>query len=305
MDTKEVFTECTLNSAQKLRFSTEFRSRLESMKNLPVLPESARALLKLRNNPNAGVGELVDIVERDPSIAMQLLSYARLSIFGYGDRVKDLNGAIQLVLGYQKALNIVLGLSAGQILKMEPGGLLGRNAFWQHSIYMGALTHALSLKVSPKIEVDGGIAYLAGLMHDIGFMLLGHLYPYEFSVLNQLATKHPEFETRELELRCLGLSHDNTGMWLMRAWNMPEELCVAVGEHYFPDYDGKHAVYSKLVDIANQLLKGRHGDFAYTERDTMKNIQYLGLSEEIILQVCDRVFEASSGLDSMARAMAA
>ncbi len=295
-----------LTPAHKLRFSTEFRSRLEQLTDLPGLPETAKALVLLRNDPDADIFSLVGVIEQDPAIAMQVIAYGRSAVFGYGDRITTVKDAVSIVLGFQKGLHMALGLSAGRSLKMIDEGPLGRTKFWSHSVTIAALMERLAPSVSAEQKIDPGLAYLSGLFHDIGFMLLGHLYPYEFSVLNDLVAKYPDIETRELELLCLGVSHDMTGMWLMRAWGLPEELVVGVGEHYFPDFDGHHSGYSKLVSVANQMIKhDLDGACALSEMARSCDIDDLGLSEEAVAKALDYIRRHESILQDMTQALAA
>lgn len=296
---------CMLSPDQRQRFAAEFRQRLEQKIELPPLPEVARELLLLRNRVNADTSSLINVVERDPAIAAQLLSYARLSVFGYGERIKSLEEAVQLVLGYEKALHMAMGIAAGKSLQMQPDGPLGRKAFWQHSLHSAMLTQALAVALPSAQRPEMGLCYLAGLLHDIGYMLFGHLYPKEFAMLNELVSHYPDRDVREMELLGFGVSHDMIGLWLMQAWNMPEEIVVAVGEHYFFDYDGKHARYPKLVALANQLLKTEYNESLLAGNRDLIRVDSLGLDDERVSRALERVLEVSPQLDIMARELAA
>lgn len=294
-----------LSPDQKQLFATEFRQRLEQKIELPPLPEMARELLLLRNRANADAASLIAVVERDPAIAAQLLTYARLSVFGYGNRIKSLDEAVQLVLGYEKALHMAMGIGAGKSLRMQAEGPLGRNSFWQHSLHTGMLTQALAVALPAQQRPQMGLAYLAGLLHDIGHMLFGHLYPEEFAMLNQLVSSYPDRDVREMELLGFGVSHDMIGLWLMQAWDMPEEIVVAVGEHYFSDYGGKHALYPRLVAFANQLLKTEFNESAMAGNRDLILVDSLGLDDERVNRALGRVLEVSPQLEVMARELAA
>lgn len=294
-----------LSPDQRQLFATEFRQRLEQKIELPPMPEVARELLLLRNSPNAEVIQLVRVVERDPAIAAQLLSYARLSVFGYGDRIKELVDAVNLVLGYEKALHMALGLGAGKSLRMQPEGPLGRKIFWQHALHSAMLTQALGAALPAAQRPQPGVSYLAGLLHDIGYMLFGHLYPREYAMLNQLISQYPDRDVREMELVGFGVSHDTIGYWLLKSWNMPEEIVVAAAEHYFFDYDGRSAIYPKLVGLANQLLKVQMEENAMAGCRDLICVDTLGLDDERVMRALDRVLEVSPQLDVMARDLAA
>jgi HD-like signal output (HDOD) protein len=294
-----------LSPNQRQAFAAEFRHRLEQKIELPPLPEVARELLLLRNNTKADVVKLTAVVERDPGVAAQLLSYARLSVFGYGSRIKTLEEAVQLVLGYEKALHMAMGIAAGKSLQMQAEGPLGRKAFWQHSLHTAMLTQALASALPLEQRPQPGIGYLAGLLHDIGYMLFGHLYPKEFAMLNKLIGDYPSKSARELELLGFGISHDMIGLRLMQAWNMPEEIVVAVSEHFFFDYDGKYAIYPKLVALANQLLKIHANNSSMASNKELIRVDTLGLDDERVMRALDRVLEVSPQLEAMARDLAA
>ncbi len=295
-----------LNAAHKKDFVAEFRSRLRRVDKLPALNKVASELLKLRSNPQADVKDLVAIVETDPVITLQILRYCRLSSFGYGERIQSLEDAISLVLGFDRALHLALGVSAGKSLSMQSKGVLGRHSLWNHSLQTAILCQELARCLAPSFQVSPGAAYLGGLLHDIGFLLLGHMYPREFREFNKLVEKYRQKEVRELELLYLGVSHDMTGLHLMRAWQMPEEICISVGEHHFPEYEGKYAAYSKIVFLANSIMG--HND----AHDRVNNyasvadlMQQLQLSDEHIDKALQTLESINKEVDDMAKEMAA
>lgn len=298
--------EYMLDTLRKQEFVTELRQRLESLESLPALPETALSLIYLRHNSDAGVDELTATISQDASISLQIVRYARMANFGYGDRIKNVSDAIQLVLGYNRALHMAMGLSAAQTLKMPVDGPIGLDRYWEHSLHTAVLTQCLASEVQGDIQVDVGVAYLAGLLHDIGFMLLGHLYPMEFRMLSNLIDRCSDRDVRELEFQCLGISHDLIGLCLLRAWEMPGEVVVAAGEHHFPDYGGEHALYAKLVFLANMLLTQENIGFGSSGYSSFSlNCEELGLGEAELQSALANMRNLSPELHSMAEEMAA
>lgn len=295
-----------LSAANKKAFVAEFRDRLEKGVDLPPLPEVAQRLLLLRNQSDPSIQRLTEIINKDPGLATQVVHYARLSNFGYGERIKTVDDAVMLVLGYSKALHMATGLSAGRALQMPADGPLGRKRFWDHSLKSAILTQALGDELPKTCEVDHGMSYLSGLTHDIGYLLLGHLYPLEFSMLNQLMERYDGGERRELEFQCLGISHDMIGQCLMRSWGMPQEVIVATGEHHFPDYGGRFSVYSKLVFLANKLiLAERQGDLDEGAISRYVETTGLELSREQVEKAVHNVRDVSPEVSRMAVEIAA
>lgn len=295
--------ELLLDPVRKQVLTDELRSRLEKGVDLPVLPNLAHELIRLRNQPAADVSELVKIIEKDPVVSAQIMRHGRMSIYGYGERIQSLEEAIQLVLGYEKALYLALGLSAGKSLRIETDGPLGAREIWQHSLKCALLSQKLARELPANVRPNLGLSYLAGLMHDIGFLLFGALYPQEFSVLNGTIEKYGHVNSRELEFHAVGITHDLIGSMLFRNWNLPEEVIVATAEHHFPDYDGKHAIYAKLVYLANRLSYS-NDETSYSAK-TSALFNELGLDEAAIKRVLASLEEMGSEFDTMAEDLVA
>jgi len=292
-------------SNRKDEFARTIRQRIQQLNDLPTLPEAARALLRLRNDPQAGTQELATVVEQDPSLAAQIVRYARLSIFGYGGKVTSVQKAITLVLGFDMALHMALGLATGNRLNMPEDGRIGRNAFWRHAVYSATLMQEFSTAIPAARRPPAGITYLAGLLHNLGFVTLSHLAPKEFTLLNQFFSESGANSTRELELQLLGVRHEQLGMWLMQAWGLPEEVIITAREHHYPDYEGHHSTYSKLALLADRAL-ARHqlGDDNNCEMPK-EILASLGLTETWTLAKLEQLFTISSELDSLVEQLAA
>jgi HD-like signal output (HDOD) protein len=295
------------SQARKQQFVAEFRRRLENINELPAMPEVATELLALRNDPAADIAKLVKVVSKDPGISAQIMRYSRLSLFGYGERIQTLDNAISLVLGFDKALHLAIGLAAGNCMMMQADGPLGRHNYWRHSFTTAILCQTLAHALPEQHRPSPGVAYLAGLLHDIGFLLIGHLYPDEFAMLNDLVKRYYDKDARELELLSLGISHDMVGLYLMRAWNMPEEIRVAVSEHHFPEYGGKHSVYSKLVYLANsfQHRQADHQGVMMEDHHAQAIMKELGLNEDTVQDVLRQLVEVRGEISAMVEQMAA
>ena len=243
-----------MNTINKQEFSNNLRQILQQTESLPLLPETACELLKLRKNPDANSDQLINLIERDPVLSAFIMKYARMAIFGYGSRITSIQHAISLALGFNMALNITIGIAAAGNLKVPNYGPLGRIHVWSQALECAALCRELCRIMSDKQLVNPGLAYLCGLLHNFGYLLFGHLCPKEFSYLNDLVARYPGENVRSLELHTFGITHDTIGMYLIKAWDLPEEIATTVAEHHFPDYAGIHAAYVKLVATANRLL---------------------------------------------------
>lgn len=268
-----------MNAQDRQEFFINLRETLQQAELIPPLPETAGKLLLLRNKPDANLEELVRLIEYDPSLAAFVMKYARMSIFGYGDRINSVTHAVSLVLGYTTALNVTLSIASSGCLKIPNYGPLGRVRIWTDAFQCAQLCRELSHYVAKKQFINSGLAHLSGLLHNFGYLLFGHFCPKEFAELNEMIFLDPAQDKRSLEMRHFGITHDLIGLYLLKAWNLPEEVIMAAAKHHFSDCSGKHTVYAKLVAAANRLLQ-QDGIYDVLEaNETVLLLKDLGISE--------------------------
>lgn len=280
------------------------KQRIQSLKELPPMPEMARRIFALRADPSADANKLAKLVEMDPSLAAQVVRYARSPFFGYRGNVDSVHAAISRVLGFEMVMNLVLGIAAAQPFKMPALGPLGLNAFWRHATYSAALVQALGRELPSAVRPPAGLSYLAGLLHNVGHLLLGHLFKREFCVLNSAVSDHPLVPVTDQETALLGVQHGEMGAWLMESWNMPPQVIVAVREHHNEQYRGEHAVYAQLVLLADRMLKEHGIGDASSYALPADTLAALGLEELQAVMVMQRILEGCEELNALARTLA-
>ncbi len=281
------------------------KDRVLGLTEIPAMPRIAQEVLQLAGNPYANATDLSAIIEQDPGLSAQLLRYARSPFYGYRGEIQSVADAISRVLGFDMVMDMALGISMGKAFKNPADGPLGLNAFWRHATYSAALMQKLGNAVTTLHRPRPGMAYLAGLLHNMGILLLGHLFRKEFNMLSKALKDNPETELIELELQVLGVTHTELGVWLMEAWNLPSELIIAVREHHNPDYRDTHAVYPNLILIANRLLSPLAMGDEISDALPEHILQELGLSNDSVIEIFDMIIENREGLDYMALQMAA
>jgi HD-like signal output (HDOD) protein len=284
---------------------TNLRQRIESTTELPTMPDVAQALLRLNSDPNGNINDLVSVIESDPSIAAQIMRYARSAFFGFHGDINSIQQAVTSVLGYNLTIDIGLGLALGKTFSISGSGPMGLNAFWQHSVYSAALIERLTHIMPQQHRPPQGLAFLSGLLHNFGVLLVAHLFKNETALLQQIIRANRETPAIDLERQVLGTDHMQIGAWLMRSWNLQSEIQVAVAEHHNEHYRGVHSTYAKLTLVADRLLK-RHGigDAEATELPEAI-LSVLGFSKAEAEVVLQQVLAAADSLDQLAQQMAA
>lgn len=290
---------------KKLHPAENLAQRQHSLQGLPPLSDNSRRLLQLRNSPKPTLAELMDIVTPDTVLATQLLNYTRTAYHGYRGKAETLHEAITGVLGLDTALHMALGLSVARTLRTPVDGPLGLHSYWQHTVRTAALTEALGTLLPAANRPRPGLAYLAGLLHDIGFLALGHRFKAEFFLLNKVIAANPEVPATLLEKRVIGVEHTQLGSWTLEHWALPPELIITAREHHNEYYRGEHATLANLVLLAEHLLKRTHFSDAAAAEPPPAIYTALGLDKARVGELTARVLEqGAAGLDDMARALA-
>ncbi|MCP3673295.1 MAG: HDOD domain-containing protein, partial [Gammaproteobacteria bacterium] len=204
------------------------QQRVQETLDLPAMPVIAQEVMRLRVDPKAGASELSKIVSQDPSLSAQVISWANSPYYGYQGKINSIETAISRVLGFDLVLNLVLGISVGKSLYVPTDGPIGLQAYWRQSVYCATLSEKLCSFISGKNRPQRGLVYLSGLLHNFGQLLLGHLFPPQFYLINSYVAMNPHIPVVDIERYLLGISHVEVGALLMESWNMPSELTEAV-----------------------------------------------------------------------------
>lgn len=276
---------------------------IEAIKELPALPATAQHILALRDNPAGRVEALNQIVERDPSLAAQVIHWALSPFYSQPDpgRIYSVPYAIDHVLGFDTTMNLVLGAAMGSTFRIPLEGPLGLTALWRHSIYCAVLASELANVLPEDVSPRPEMAYLGGLLHNVGYLLLGYLFPAQFFLLNRFMMANAHLPLQLVERYVLGIEHPFIGAWLMQAWQMPEELTAAVRWHHQEDYSQPYAEYANLVLVANRLLHRLGIGDEDTDHLPTTILSSLGLDEEQALMALERVFQRRAELDALCR----
>ncbi|MFO8024293.1 HDOD domain-containing protein [Thiohalophilus sp.] len=277
--------------------------KAQQIDQLPAIPELALRILKLRDDPDATVEQLVDIIMLDPSLAAQVIRYANSPLFGQRGQVKTLDDAVFRILGFETVMYLAIGSAMARAFHFPDSGKLGLNHFWRSATYSAALMQNLSAQIHRDQKLQPGIAYLCGLMHNIGFLVLAQLFPDKYHWLNHALNAGDAGPVIELEEQLLGITHARLGVRLMEEWQMPGELQAVAGHHHNLNYQGEFADYVWLTQVTDQLLKQHDLSDADSAEPASALYQQLGLCKSDLKNALDDVLQSSDVLDAMVHSL--
>lgn len=297
------------NSAQNALTLSEVASKLKKLYRLPPMPALALRILKLTSNTEATARELGELIEYDPSLTAQVMRYARSALFNYPGQINSVQEAVTRVLGFDRVAHVALGIASVRAFDVPRAGMLGMDSFWRHSLYCAFVCQLLA----PRCGADKGLAYLCGLLHNFGLLLIGHLFPAEFKELNRLREANPETSLQSLEQQVFGqdggqeilaVGHGAIGGILHRLWELPGPVIKAAGVHQQPGYQGEHENYVMMVLLANALLKERGIGDEFNPDDIPALMQKLKLEPLVLDELTAEIDLVAPELDALASSLA-
>lgn len=231
------------------------RQRIEETLEIPPLPATAQAIIKLRVDPDADISKLSRIVENDPSLAAQVVSWASSSYYAAPGSIKSVQDAIVRVLGYDLVMNLSLGLALGKTLDLPSDNAEGFAPFWTKAVYVAAASGALLSLIPREFRPGFGLIYLTGLLHNFGYLVLSHAFRPHFSAVCRMREANRHLPHQLVEQHLLDISGDQIAASLMKSWQMPADVCLGIRYQAEPDYLGTGSDHAQMVYLANNLLQ--------------------------------------------------
>lgn len=213
------------------------------------LPAAAEKVLRITDNENADPEQLCEAIQSDPVLVARVLRRLNSSYYALSQRISDLKTAIGL-LGLREIRNLALTVFVSRIF--DGGAVHGtynRDNLWAHSVGV-AVASRLVARVCGLAGCEE--AYIAGLLHDIGLILLDQTLRRHFHRL--IDSINEQTPTHVIESRMLAFDHAMLGGFVTRRWNFPDAVADAITFHHQPlSYDGPHKELVNVVAVANYL----------------------------------------------------
>ena len=234
---------------------------IKNIRMLPPLPAAVDKLCKLASNTNSDVFEVAQVISGDHALTAKLLKVVNSAFYSLSQKVSTIFQAV-IILGYREIRSIAMGFSVMNISRsLILNACIPIEEFWKHSL----ATAILSKKIAKKFRYkDPEEVFVAGLLHDIGKLILMNYSLKEYSDILQQAEllKHRLYE---VETRTFGLDHAKAGEKLCEYWKIPSHLCIAIGNHHTPSLPKEGNEIAFFIQMADCLIKrksiGFSGDY--------------------------------------------
>jgi putative nucleotidyltransferase with HDIG domain len=256
------------------------RKRVERLDGLPTLPSVASGLVSMTQSPQTSATQVGELISQDQSLTARVLKLVNSAYYGFPKQITTVNHAV-VILGFSRVKNIVLAASVfgmkGQALPQRfdaPG-------CWVHSLGAAVAARTVARDLG---RGDAEEAFVCGLLHDIGKLVLAQLSPEDYDRCLTLAEQRDEL-IRSQEQEAFGVDHTEVGSWLAEQWKLPPAVVAAVRRHHTPTATRKDrdaACVTHLADILTRALQiGWAGDRTISRLDPAM-VQEFGISPEVL-----------------------
>lgn len=239
----------TIEKAHKLRkklHCDELLSIVNGIDELPSLPEIYLELEKETNSPNSSIENLSNIISKDPIITAKILQLTNSAFFGLPNKISNITQALNF-LGINLIKNLVLSIKLFKSIDPNSPNVDIYQEIWNHSNTVAGITQKISeLKKLPKsIKED---AYLGGLLHDIGKLLILENFK-GIDISNNI-------DFSEYEKQFENTTHADVGAYLLGIWGLSDTIVEAVAYHHSDEtFDTTEITPTIIVYIANKISR--------------------------------------------------
>lgn len=270
-------------------------SRIGEVSSLPTV---ALRVIEVANDSRAGAVDLLEAVEFDAALAMRIMRSVNSSYYSLQNKVADLKLAITL-LGFKEIRNLAMTAYVAQLFKSGQGhGPYTRQGLWNHLIGVGSVARLIAQTCN---RVPPREAYLSGLLHDIGLILIDQYLNKPFcQVLDAL---EPDVCVCDVEDEILGFTHTELGEFVAQQWHLPDHLVASIRHHHKPElYRGAHREMACVVALANFFCHVKNLSslgVCNTQKPPSQWLTDLGLRKSHVAQIWERLDEALKAANVM------
>ena len=219
-------------------------------RNLPQVSDAALKLVGLLND-SADCDEAIDLIKSDPLLTAKLLRACNSSAMALAEPVSSVDHAI-LMLGNQQVMNLALSLGFGNVMTEPlPAYAIETNGLCRHAFKTATAADILiDRDLYPGVEA--AVGYTAGLLHDIGKLVMAQTLTIEAHAVIQKHMSGEGLGPIEAEREAIGTDHAEVGACLLHIWRLPDLIIEAVANHHRPILN-PHPQLSAIVHLANRI----------------------------------------------------
>lgn len=218
--------------------------KLNSITDLPVVPAHLARILKALDDPDMRAKKLAELIETDQTLTSKILRSANSPYYGSAGQVSTIELAI-VVMGLNTIKEIIVSMVVQKMFNQDLSYLFNLKLFWDYSIFCGAAARSIARRIGYK---KSGEAFVAGLMHDMGYLVIVKYFTNQYREVLYLV-ESGKYNLYQAEKLVIGATHADIGSWLVKKWNLPDSLFYAIMYHHTDPSEVKEDLSQESVSL--------------------------------------------------------
>jgi len=277
----------------------DLRQAVKYIDTLPAMPVIAQKLLALQLDSDEDERDMLMLIEQDPQISAKIIGLSNSTMLGSKRKTTSVKEAA-ILLGLSRVKSIATGIAIMSLSTKVATGKFKTQDLWLHSFGIAFAMLGIARAMPAKIRPNHDQVFLAGILHDIGYLALAFLDPKRSDDLHVRLAAESDSPALSIEREMLEICHDELGAELARHWNLPNEIIAVLRYHHTPNVveaaAGQPIVH--MISLAEKLLASfgihEHVDANISDKDW----EILGIdpskAEEIGVQVAEQAEQAAA-----------
>ncbi|MCP4218904.1 MAG: HDOD domain-containing protein [bacterium] len=219
-------------------------------RQLPTLPVIFDKLNTMLKNPHTSNKKIADLIIKDQAMVIKILKLCNSAMYSKRQKISNLANAITF-LGVHNLKTLILKISLVKTFSFKDDGIpqFSITTFWEHSLATAYFTNIISKKLNLPANEN---YYIAGLLHDIGKLVVYQFYPDKFAKIIKLQVDGG-MAGLQAEETILGVNHNDIGGYLAEKWNFDPEIIAAIRTHH--DTSESQSLFVAIVQLSNMFSK--------------------------------------------------
>ena len=263
----------------------DINALFDDIQKIPSVPEVVRELIESLNDPNANLSELGKKVSKDQVISLKVLRMVNSPMYGLAQKCNTIEDSVVL-LGTAKLKTLVV--ASGLVGAIDDIEGIDMMAFWQESFQVASYAKW----IAPKVGAHPDVAFTAGLIHNIGSLLIAMARP---KIAAEIAEYTKGGKARDkVEINLLGFTHGDVSAELARRWKFPEDLIAAVEGQLTPLAFEPLSREAAALHLASCVSEGKDKE---TPLPVLHAKMPYKLLETIDLEITEEILEEMMAVD--------
>lgn len=270
------------------------KRKVEDLSSLPTLPAFVTIITNMVDDDTSNAQEIGEIIQRDQVLSARILKLVNSPVYGFPRRISSVTHALVL-LGFNVVKGLVLSTAVFTGLAKDTSGL------WDHSLGTAILARHIGQELGVQ---DPEECMIAGLLHDLGKVILSHLALEDY--VGVIRTAHERgCHVAEVEREVFGVDHTRIALWLALRWHLPERLTDALTHHHTPSRAKCSPRMAAIVHLADILARAQEygeagdGTMPALDQEAFASLELSDIQLERIMVAADAQYREGADVLAM------